>query len=151
MEVCSYWTIVLEGGRSEVKGIDHLQLHKSKNQKKRYSCCLQMRLQIKKWQGLRTTFKQESRENTNVFVCTMFAQITWNLPDRLPIRWAVSLWLIMWGRSRLPHHLWILVTLPSDLSSLTVSSWASAVAKGQSESEVAAMRFSTSCYWLCSA
>lgn len=41
-----------------------------------YSCCLQMRLQIKNWEGLSVTFKHESRDYTNMFVFTMFAQIT---------------------------------------------------------------------------
>lgn len=42
----------------------------------RYSCHLQMRLPIKNWGGLSITFKHESRDNANMFVCTLFAQIT---------------------------------------------------------------------------
>lgn len=42
----------------------------------RYSCVLQMRLQIKNWDGLSIALKHGSCDNTNMFVCTVFAQIT---------------------------------------------------------------------------
>lgn len=49
----------------------------------RYSCRLRTRLQMKNREGLSITFKHKSCENTNMFVCSMFAQITRQiyLPD----------------------------------------------------------------------